>query len=42
MNLLRLRHIENDINNKVIKFEDWDLQGPKSMEHLIRKLELDK
>ncbi len=39
---LKLRYIRDNINNKVIEVKDQDMQRLKSLEHLIKKLELNK
>lgn len=39
------RNIRKDTNNKSIDIKietkDWDIQGPKSLRYLIKKIELD-
>lgn len=39
---LKLRCIQDDINDKVVEVENWDTQKHKSLKYEIGKLELDK
>lgn len=39
---LKLRYIRDNINNKVVEVKDQDIQRFKSLEYLIKKLELNE
>ena len=36
--LLKIKYIENDTDNTIIKIVDWDIQKTKTLTYLIKKL----